>query len=187
MFVDLPANTLFFKERFFFGLLLLLLSIIGNLLNIYNDSNNINFYSFFSKNCDFKNPSVYRLGPYPNSIEWCIDNNKDDKKVLKLNNLIKQMKSYSNDNKLDILMGAEFGSNLRVIYLRGYQKIIINPMVKYISENTMECIDSIDGKVINTIRIQKILIMFLNEDLKNENITLNGKNSCLIQLTLEQF
>ena len=121
-------------------------------------------------NCKFEPGSDYRDGSYPTSIDWCPNQRKP------MTALINHMKL--NSQGMDASFGSEFGANVKIIYLPPV--ILINPQIKFRSEELFECHDAFGSEVVVAIRPKFIKVEYINENFEITTQSFKEADACLL-------
>lgn len=131
-------------------------------------------------NCAFGQPGEYTHGPYSRSIRVCRTSPREP--VLAL---ISHMRRQSHG--MDASFGAEFGSNVRVIYIPYMDLPMINPSIVSQPGMTTECTDSIGLDVITRTRQRHIQVGYLTPLYEPAIISLSDGDACVIQAIMDYF
>lgn len=141
----------------------------------------LNVVSEMIANCKFNKPGPYRQGPYPKSIKWCPNVDKQD--LIQLMNHIKV-----NINEMDASIAAEYGSYVKVGYLKSQNEFLINPIILTKSKTAINCVTDVDGDDIQKhFKSDSILVKYIDGFQKTKQTTFTRQDSCLVQSIIENM
>lgn len=162
------------------SLILLLIAIITVFLNRWQkDETPLDVVSEMMANCKYAAPGAFREGPFPSSIKWC-----EGVDIRELRVLLNHMEVHSKD--MDASIAAEFGSYVKVGYLRSTSEFLINPFIVDRSGKIVNCYTSIDiGSVEKQFKSESIMVRYTDKDFNIQQKWFTNKDACLVQSMVE--
>jgi len=139
--------------------------------------------------CKFDSPGEYRNALFAKkSVLYCINNNEF---VERKDVLVNHMKLYSFKHNKQCVFASEFGSHVKIGYMKKEDITLINPYIianaNLTSQEKIECAVVINGNSNKYMYYETISIRYINEHLVDKEQTFSSLDACYIQLMLESF
>ncbi len=130
--------------------------------------------------CYFSSPGHHVVPPYSRSVKYCHPHQQTNMLYL-----MEHLKSRATD-KDEALIGAEFGSLVRVIYLTETEEFLINPEFDDTGDSKLiQCIDDLGGYQVQRERPNRVRVKFLNSLFYEQTKVFSGSQACLLQSIAE--
>ena len=95
---------------------------------------------------------------------------------------------YINSAKMDASIGAEFGVEIRIGYLRSQNLFVINPEVEHLPDaRLIQCFGELGGLETVTVRPDKIEVSYISSTFERTSKIFYDKEACLVQMMVENM
>ncbi len=130
--------------------------------------------------CQFSPGQEYRAWPYPKSIDWCVTSEHEP-----MTALLQHLHLQAIEQDLDAAFGAEFGSNVKALYLKASKTYMINPRYVNKSDTLTRCVDSFGTHIVERSRHASVTVKYLNQDYEQVETTFEHAAACILQAIMD--
>lgn len=136
-------------------------------------------HGYLYNDCYFNDPGLDHVRNNQTSLDYCVNN----KNHQKLNQLITFLRVYCKDQACT---ASEFGSYVRIMYIKQRDLILINPVIEYKSDKLNVCYfgGGEEGEGENTFSLETTVKYHSEGDLKLNSIKFYSIENCIFEKTL---